>query len=312
MRIIDTILSINNLWKWFTSEIMKCFLRINGAKIGVNTHVSISSRILGKKVFIGDDCNILARVKIKASEIVIGNSCTLSADCFISGSYKIEIGDKSYLGKKTRIDLSRDVYIGKDVGFGENSVIWTHGYFPPADEGYPVTYAGVRIEDGSWVSTNITIMPGITIGKKTIIGAGSIVTKNVPDEVIVAGNPAKFIKNVAEIKNTKTFIEILEVILDGYKKNELELKEKYDNFVVYKYSNVTILLSNSFNQLDNLSYEGQTIVLSKNISKEKMKTHNNTYWFDFEDKIRLRTKNKEALSLDFYLLGFGIRFLKEN
>jgi len=50
----------------------------------------------------------------------------------------------------------------------------------------------------AWIGINSTILPGVTIGENSIVGAGSVVTKDVPDNTIVAGNPAKFIKRIDE------------------------------------------------------------------------------------------------------------------
>lgn len=54
--------------------------------------------------------------------------------------------------------------------------------------------SGIIIEEGCWIGNNVTILGGVTIGKKTIIGAGSVVTHNIPAYCIAAGNPAKVIK----------------------------------------------------------------------------------------------------------------------
>jgi acetyltransferase-like isoleucine patch superfamily enzyme len=311
MNIVKPIVLLNDWCKNFLSEMMKCFLRLNGAKIGKNCYVSFSSRIVGSKVVIGDDSIILERVKIKGNEIIIGDSCIISNDCFISGSHNIKIGDKSYLGKKTRIDLSRNVTIGKDVGFGENSIIWTHGYFPPADEGYPVTYAGVEIADSAWVSTGIIVLPGIRVGKKAIIGAGSVVTKDVPDEMVAAGNPAKTLKNISEIKNTRSFMDTMEEIIDGFKPKILVEKKVTGNGIQYRYEKFTIFLNDNFDTITENKFQRATILLSKKIDR-KSRILKDVFYFDFENKVRLRTSEKNVLDLDFYLLGFGIRFLKET
>jgi len=56
----------------------------------------------------------------------------------------------------------------------------------------------IILEDDCWIGAGVIILPGITIGKGSIVGAGSIVTKDVPPFTVVAGNPAKFIKNLKE------------------------------------------------------------------------------------------------------------------
>ena len=66
-----------------------------------------------------------------------------------------------------------------------------------AGEGF---YKDIIINDGVWIGMNSIILPGVTIGKKAVVAAGSVVTKNVPDYCIVAGNPAKIIRELKEEK----------------------------------------------------------------------------------------------------------------
>ena len=57
-----------------------------------------------------------------------------------------------------------------------------------------ITCKPVRIRRNVWVGANVTILPGVTIGENAVIGAGSVVTKDVPDNAVVAGNPARLIR----------------------------------------------------------------------------------------------------------------------
>ena len=66
---------------------------------------------------------------------------------------------------------------------------------------YPRKIGKIVIEDDAWVGTGVTILPGITVGKMSIIGAGAVVTKDVPPFTIVAGVPAKIIKRIGEKKH---------------------------------------------------------------------------------------------------------------
>ena len=312
MNFIKIIISINNKWQLFASHLMKFFLRLNGANIGRNTFISISSRIVGSEIIIGNDCIVKKNAYIKVNKIQIGNGCIISEDDYITGSANIFIGDKSFLGKKVRINVSRDVNIGNDVGIGENSVIWTHGYFPPADEGYPITYAPVFIKDKVWVSTNIIILPGVTIGENVIVGAGSVVTKSIPENVVVAGNPAKVIKKVSEILKERKFLDILEDIFDKYFANDKAEKVKEKNFIIYTYLNYKIYIiekefAYSFSEIS----KRNSIFLYKGVSKDLESKILDYEWFNFDERIQKRTKNKEVLKIQDFLRGFGIRFIKQ-
>ena len=106
------------------------------------------------------------------------------------------------IGDRTRIGLSNTligpVHIGNDIRLAQNVVLsgLNHNYeaidTPIHKQG--VTVNPIVIEDECWIGANVVIVPGVTIGKHSIVAAGSIVTKDIPHHSVVAGNPAKVIK----------------------------------------------------------------------------------------------------------------------
>lgn len=72
-----------------------------------------------------------------------------------------------------------------------------HGTDPECEDGYggqPLVSKPILIKSGAWIGERVCILPGVTIGRKSIIGAGAVVTKDVPDYCIAGGNPARVIK----------------------------------------------------------------------------------------------------------------------
>lgn len=110
----------------------------------------------------------------------------------------IQIGNNSGIGMYCKVP--NNVIIGEDVMMGLNVTIFgsNHNFdrtdIPMRKQGMK-SYDPVIIEDDVWIGSNAIIMPGLTIKKGTIIGAGAIVTKNFPAYSIIAGNPAKLIKS---------------------------------------------------------------------------------------------------------------------
>ncbi len=314
MNLVKIIINVSNSWKQLMSFLMKTFLKINGAKIGKHSYIDFTSRIVAKKVIIGKDVRILENVKIKASEIIIGDGVVISDNSYITGNGKLQIGYSSYLGKKSRINLSRDVIIGNNVGFGENSVIWTHGYFPPADEGYPVTYASVCVKDRAWVSTNIIILPGVTIGADVIVGAGSVVTKSLGDAVIIAGNPARVIKNVETIKKKVEFKKLIKGILYEFlgSQNIAIIKDE-SSFLWLKYERFNLFIVDGlYPKMDFDDIQGEIIFLCQTIKEDLIKKYDNIVWFDFVKKTRKRSSLKLVSNLHNYFRSYGMRFLIEE
>lgn len=111
----------------------------------------------------------------------------------------ITIGSNVAIGGRFHADCYHDVLIGDDCLFGEDVLILTsnHGMNPEIPGGYvkqPFTIGKVVVEDGCWIGARVAILPGVTIGRKCIIGTNSVVTKSIPPYSIAGGIPARVIK----------------------------------------------------------------------------------------------------------------------
>lgn len=114
--------------------------------------------------------------------------------------WNIELGEHFYANYNlTILDVGK-VTIGKNVMCAPNVAIYTAGHpvHPQSrssgyEYGIPVT-----IGDNVWIGGNAVILPGVTIGSNAVIGAGSVVTRDIPDNVIAAGNPCRVIREITE------------------------------------------------------------------------------------------------------------------
>ena len=110
---------------------------------------------------------------------------------------KIKIGDRSAIGVNAQIFGA--VSFGTDVLMGPDSLFLTSGHnyertdIPIREQGL-IEERPITIGNNVWIGARVIILPGVRVGNGVIIGAGSIVTKNVPDNVVIAGNPAKIIR----------------------------------------------------------------------------------------------------------------------
>jgi len=111
---------------------------------------------------------------------------------------RLKIGERCYFNSGVTLLDSGLVEIGNDVLVGPNVQIYSVGH--PLD--YNLRTQGVHvfkkvvIESNVWIGGGSIICPGVTIGEKSVVGAGSVVTKSVPKNVLVCGNPAKIIKSI--------------------------------------------------------------------------------------------------------------------
>ena len=114
----------------------------------------------------------------------------------------VKIGENCHISPYVLIDLIYPelIEIGDNVTIGSNSMIFAH-VNPTANEflkkhGYPRTVKPVQIKNGAVVSVGCIIIAGVTVGENSIVGAGSVVASNIPDNCVALGNPARVIKKI--------------------------------------------------------------------------------------------------------------------
>lgn len=127
--------------------------------------------VILKGAKIGSNCNICANTLIE-NNVIIGDNVTIKSRVYIWDGTVIE----------------DNVFIGPCVAFTNDKY--------PRSKVYPNEFAKITIKKNASIGANATILPGITIGENSMVGAGSVVTKDVPANVIVVGNPAKPIQKV--------------------------------------------------------------------------------------------------------------------
>lgn len=108
------------------------------------------------------------------------------------------VGDESFLGDECLLDLAEGIVLGDQVTLAERVLILTHtnvGYKDhPLQRHFPPSASPVRIESGSFVGANATLLPGITVGAGSFVAAGAVVNADVPPRTLVAGVPARAVR----------------------------------------------------------------------------------------------------------------------
>lgn len=130
----------------------------------------------------------------------VGSNCLIEQTFQCDYGYNIEVGDNFYSNHNLIILDCAKVTFGNNILIGPNCSFFTPEH--PIDvktRNSGVEYAKeIKVGSNVWFGGNVTVLSGVCIGNNSIIGAGSVVTKNVPPNVIVAGNPAKIIKYIPE------------------------------------------------------------------------------------------------------------------
>jgi acetyltransferase-like isoleucine patch superfamily enzyme len=148
----------------------------------------------------GDGLLVGTQVSFKHLETMeIGSSCFLGNGVFLQGRYdgRCVIGDNVWIGPGAYFD-ARDLVLEEYVGWGPGAKVLGSAHTGlPADVPIVKTDLEIRpVRVRAWadVGTNAVLLPGVTVGKGAIVGAGAVVTKDVPAYAIVAGVPARFLR----------------------------------------------------------------------------------------------------------------------
>ena len=135
-----------------------------------------------KRVQLGEGTSVHDQVNIYGC--VVGKDCKIDAYVYVEEGVKIGNGCKirPFVFIPTGVTIENNVFVGPNVAF-------TNDKYPRARG--PWKLLQTTIKEGASIGANSVILPGLTVGKNALIGAGSVVTKDVPDYAVVSGNPAR-------------------------------------------------------------------------------------------------------------------------
>lgn len=170
-----------------------------GATVGSGTRIWAFAHVLPGAV-IGEDCNICDHTFVE-NQVTIGNRVTVKCGVYLWDG----------------LELKDDVFIGPNVTF-------TNDKFPRSKK-YLESYPKTLVDRGASIGANATILPGLRIGSNAMVGAGSVVTRDIPPNAIVRGNPARIIGYVdtpSHIPEKRPIAESLELRVPGVSLRELK------------------------------------------------------------------------------------------
>lgn len=279
--------------------------------------------VLGKDVSIGDNC-VFEGLKNKIGTFQFGDYTKIYEKCrfycsnnFQIGDYGIiqnntlfqgykpcTIGHNAWIGQNSIINATDSLTIGNNLCIGTDSKIWTHAFHGELLLGskiaigipdYESKSGAITIGDDFWGVGQITISPGVKIGNKVIALTNSLITKNIPDNTIVAGIPAKPIKIDGDFKAYKN----------------LSINEKFDlmtnfskQFTEFKQIKIKVDKQNKIIKIG----ENEIIIDCGGSTR----TNKQISYFDFIK--RTYTKKHNHLEREFmaFVIGYRARFVPEN
>lgn len=157
--------------------ILHDILRQFSGAIHIGSHVFISpdAHIHTERFSIDDNSYVAAQATIREN-VTIGRHTSVNTFAIVAG--KVSIGNEVMIASGVSIFGANHGYARRDIAMSAQ----------------PMSIKGIFIEDGVWIGTRSVILDGVTVGRQAIVGAGAVVTTNVPSYSIVGGNPARVIK----------------------------------------------------------------------------------------------------------------------
>ncbi|MBC2704236.1 acyltransferase [Desulfobacula sp.] len=241
-------------------EDIKKNLMIKANEIIIGKNVSFGRNI---RIQVHGEFSIGSNSRLGNNTLIEGNNITIGEHFFNSGGLVIGAGGQQYPNANLKIgdrcvihdniiNVCEPVEIGNDVGFSGRVEIITHGFWLSVLEGFPASFSGIKIGNGVILGFNSTILMGVQVADNIVLGAGSLVTKDLSKSYSVyAGSPARFIRNIVPLSIDDRINKLEEII------------EKYKDIAKYHRINPTIKLDypnlkiNDFNiNVETFEYDG--------------------------------------------------------
>jgi len=186
---------LNKQLIYFKTKLYSKWIYSEFNKIGANGIISYPLYLHGGKyISVGHNFSCNIRVRLEAFDahlgynfspiINIGNNVSINPDCHIGAINRIDIGDGVLIASKVFIT---DHFHGE---INSNSIK------TPPSERKLYSKGPVLIERNVWLGEGVVVLPGVTIGENSIIGANSVITKNIPKNSVVGGNPSRIIRTL--------------------------------------------------------------------------------------------------------------------
>ncbi|MDX2173143.1 MAG: hypothetical protein SFY56_08490 [Bacteroidota bacterium] len=319
------------------SFLKKIIYRLKGYQIAEHVKLNLGCVIIGKQVEIGKKSSVGFFTIVRANKIKIGRYVKIGAmsaidtelfsidddarineQVYVGGIKTPEsaliMGKRTIIMQASYINPTKPIIIGDDSGIGGHCLLFTHGSWNSVLEGYPVKFAPITIGKKVWLPWRVFVMPGITIGDGAVIGADSLITKDVPANALAAGTPAKIVKeNIAKSLSEKEHSEIMENLFSeftAYLKHHqftVEKKIEQDGFELLLKSKdkvAYVFYGNNFLAINNAVSLDSILVLRN--GKPNLNSNFNMV-ISIEEKERIGSSDVGEELVTFFS-RYGIRF----
>jgi acetyltransferase-like isoleucine patch superfamily enzyme len=207
-----------------------------GEDVELADHVEIGllAMVLGRTIRIGRHSSVGTMSYVACERIQIGEDARIREQVYVGGPSLPEssftLGSRTIILQLASINPTKPVTIGDDTGIGGHCLIFTHGAWLNALDGYPVTYEPVTLGNSVWLPWRVFVMPGTTIGDGSVIGANSLVQGTIPPMSLAVGSPAKVIRTAPDFPKVPSEEKKAAIVAEMV--SEFERYLTYEHYVV--------------------------------------------------------------------------------
>lgn len=314
------------------------YYRLKGYQIGKKVHLGLGCIIDGVNVNIGEGTRIGYFTIIRAKIITIDRFVLIGSMSFLE-TETLEIGEdtrvreKVYIhglvgpgsrfkiGKRSIIQMAfinpvMPIIIGDNVAIGGHALLFTHGSWLSELDGFPVNFAPITIGNNVYIAWRVTIVPGVNIGDNVVIGAHSLVNKNIPSNSMAAGCPARIIKeNYPSQKPDEEKRKILEKIIvsfiDFVKYNGMKVEKKAVSnglwYIIYRKNKKYKLIFTCDSEKHHHQVSDSVQIYFHCQADIKQNNNNKCMLIDIDNNLRFG-KSKIGEEFVKYVSRYGLRF----
>lgn len=204
---------LKTLWAYFNIPHPRSTSIVVSRDVNINIGKGASIDVIKGKFTIGES-DVCSRQRSYKTTISLENNAKFilngevmlyeGVNIRLTRNAKLLIGDHTYINRSSSIDCTMSVTIGDLCAISDNVQILDSDFHEVSTTNYSsIACQPITIGNHVWIGRNVIILKGVTIGDGAIIGAGSIVTRSVPPKCMVAGIPARIVKENVEWNNIK-------------------------------------------------------------------------------------------------------------
>ena len=272
-----------------------------------------------KKIHIEDGVIIEDGVQILTKNLILGQNSQIKDNTKIWGQSDFTVGKSAYIGYECYFDLRRNISLEDSVVIADGSRFYTHSVFQSVLDGFPVKFGPITIGERTFIGAKTLILPGITVGRDSIVGAGTVVSKKIDRDSVIVGSPVREIakssqkiKTLSGEEKNSIMLNIIHDFTYVYDKEVRKVLEKErccvikinTSFLVYIFS----IENKSFIDRVSEKYRRPLTILSFDIPDhiKELCESKDIFWLDLKTNSRCLHSNKDDQKFERFLTNYGI------